>query len=166
MVSSNLIFSKAAALRILKDAKRIEDIHLYNEAVQVTYCTKGDHSSTLIPKQAFLQDFTAFRQQGAATVKVRPWASGRYTNHYECRSTDSDHIHTVKLLGGTAICDCQDYERQMAELGTAECKHVYATLNYLGHASLEEYLEAQSERAKADLFGGFAIQRMCLIKAS
>jgi len=159
MVANNLIFSKAAALRILKDAKRIEDIHIHDKAVQVTYSIKGDHSSTLIPKQAFLQDFTTFRQQGAATVKVRPWASGSYTNHFECRSADSDHIHTVKLLGGTVICDCRDYEKQMAELGTAECKHVYATLNYLGHASLEEYLEAQSERAKADLFEGFAIQQ-------
>jgi len=159
MVSNNLIFSKAAALRILKEAKRIEDIHIYSEAVQVMYCAKGDRSSTLIPKQAFFQDFTTFRQQGATTVKVRPWTCGSYTNHYECRSADSDRIHTVKLLGGTAICDCRDCERQMAELGTAECKYVYATLNYLGHASLSEYLEAQSKRAKADLFEGFAIQR-------
>jgi len=158
VISNNLIFSKAAALRILKDAKRIEDIHIYSEAVQITYSAKGDRSSTLIPKQTFFQDFTTFRQEGAATVKVRPWACGSYTNHYECRSADSDRIHTVKLLGGTAICDCRDYERQMAELGTAECKHVYATLNYLGHASLPEYFEVQSERAKADLFEGFAIQ--------
>ncbi len=159
MVSNNLIFSKAAALRILKDAKRIEAIHVHDKAVQVTYSAKGDHSSTLIPKQAFFQDSITFRQQGAATVKVRPWAAGSYTNHFECRSADSDRIHTVKLLGGTAICDCRDYERQMVELGIAECKHVYATVNYLGHASLEEYLEAQSERAETDLFEGFAIQR-------
>ncbi len=159
MPTTNLIFSKAAALRILKDAKRIETIDIHDQAVQVTYSAKGDRSSTLIPKQAFFQDYITFRQQGAATIKVRPWASGSYTNHFECRSTDSDRIHTVKLLGGTAICDCRDYERQMTELGTAECKHVYATLNYLGHASLSEYLESQSERAKADLFEGFAIQR-------
>jgi len=158
VISNNLIFSKAAALRILKDDNCIEAIQIHDRAVQVTYSAKGDHSSTLVPKQKFFQDFIAFRQQGAAAIKVRPWASGSYTNHFECRSADSDRIHTVKLLGGTAICDCRDYERQMAELGTAECKHVYATVNYLGHASLSEYLEAQSGRAKADLFEGFAIQ--------
>jgi hypothetical protein len=151
-----LLFTKAAAARLLPFATRIEAVRVFKGAIQVTYLTKNGRCSTFLSKTTFYQDFIAFRQKGAKTCKVRRWGAGSYTNHYECFSSKSERIYTVKLLAGLAMCECPDYEKQHQELGKAKtgCKHVIATLNHVGHGSLQEYMDAVSSRAKADLFGG------------
>ncbi|MUL39439.1 SWIM zinc finger family protein [Gloeocapsopsis dulcis] len=157
---SQLFFTKAAALRILQAqgiaARCVETLRVYKGAVQVTYRTKNGRCSTFLSKTAFYSDFLTFRQEGAKTVTVKRWGAGSYTNHYECYSDESERIYTVKLLAGLAMCSCPDYEKQHQELGKAKtgCKHVIAVMHHLGHGSLQEYMDAASNRAKADLFGG------------
>jgi hypothetical protein len=151
MISSNLIFSKAAALRILHFATKIEAIRVFKGAIQVTYWTRNGRCSTFLSKSAFFRDFVAFRYEGAKSVTVRQWRAGSYQNHYECHSENSARIRTVKLLAGTVMCDCEDYFKQEEELGRAAigCKHLIAVLHQLGYASLEKYLEAKEvETAK------------------
>jgi hypothetical protein len=151
-----LFFTKTAAARLLPFATRIEVVRVFRGSIQVTYLTKNGRCSTFLSKQSFFQDFTAFRQEGARTCTVKRWGAGSYTNHYECFSSESERIYTVKLVGGLAMCSCPDYEKQYQELGKAKtgCKHVIATLNHVGYGSIAEYMDAVSNRAKADLFGG------------
>jgi hypothetical protein len=153
---SSLFFTKAAAIRLLPFATRIEAVRVFRGSIQITYLTQNGRCSTFVSKSAFYQDFIAFRQEGAKTCTVKRWGAGSYTNHYECFSSKSERIYTVKLLGGLAMCGCEDYQRQHQELGKAKpgCKHVIATLNHVGYGSIAEYMDAVSNRAKADLFGG------------
>lgn len=153
---SQLFFTKTAAQRLLPFASKIERIAIVNGAVNVVYIANGKRCSTFLSKTTFFNDFTAFRQEGAKTVTVRRWGAGSYTNHFQCYSDKSERIYTVKLLAGLAMCSCPDYEKQYQELGKAKtgCKHVLAVMHHLGHGSLQEYLDAVSNRAKADLFGG------------
>jgi hypothetical protein len=153
---STLIFSKAAATRLLPFATKIETLRALKGAIQVTYSTRNGRCSTFLCKTAFFQDFVAYRTEGAKTVKVKRWGAGSYTNHYECFSSKSERIYTVKLLAGLAMCECPDYEKQHQELGRSKigCKHVIAVAHHLGHSSLQEYMDAVSNRAKADLYGG------------
>lgn len=156
---SSLIFTKAAALRILQAqgiaAKQVEAIRVYKGAVQVTYRTKNGRCSTFLSKTAFFNDFITFRQEGAKTCTVKRWGAGSYQNHYECHSSQSEKIYTVKLIAGMAWCGCQDNLEQEKQLGSAKvgCKHLIATLNHIGHTSLAEYIDTMASRAKADLFG-------------
>lgn len=142
-----LFFTKAAALRILPFARQIEAIRVFKGSIQVTYRTKNGRCSTFLSKTAFYSDFLTFRQQGAKSVMVRRWSAGSYTNHYECFSSKSENIYTVKLIAGLAMCECPDYEKQHQELGKAKvgCKHIIATLNHVGYGSLVEYLDAKKE---------------------
>ena len=154
---SSLFFTKAAALRILRFAKSIEAIRTFNGTIQVTYLTKNGRCSTFLSKTVFYQDFVAFRQEGAKTIRVKRWGAGSYTNHYDCHSLMSDRTYTVKLVAGLAMCECPDYEKQHQEFGKAKtgCKHVLATLNHIGYSSLVEYMNAIRQNAAAsDLFGG------------
>jgi hypothetical protein len=138
---SSLIFSKAAALRIIAGAVKIEALRIFSGAVQVTYWTHNGRCSTFLSKTAFYQDFVAFRQQGAKTCTVKRWGAGSYQSRYEVFSGKTEKIYTVELAGGLAMCSCPDYERQYQELGRAKvgCKHAIAALNHVGHGSLQEY---------------------------
>jgi hypothetical protein len=151
-----LFFTKAAASRLLPFATKIEAVRVFRGSIQVTYRTKHSRCSTFLSKTAFYQDFIAFRQEGAKSVRVKRWGAGSYTNHYECFSSKSERIYTVKLLAGLAMCSCEDYQRQHQELGKAKtgCKHVIAVAHHLGYGSLQEYMDAISTKAKSDLFGG------------
>jgi hypothetical protein len=156
---SQLFFTKAAALRVLQAqgivARCVEAIRVYQGSIQVTYRTKNGRCSTFLSKTAFYQDFIAFRQEGAKTCTVRRWGAGSYTNHYECHSSQSEKIYTVKLIAGMAWCECPDYQEQHRQLGSAKigCKHIISTLNHVGYGSLADYIDTMAARARADLFG-------------
>lgn len=152
---STLIFTKAAALRILPFAIKIEAIRVFKGAVQVTYLTKNGRCSTFLSKTAFYSDFITFRQEGAKGCTVRRWGAGSYQNRYEVFSGMSEKIYTVELSAGIAMCSCPDFEEQGKQLGKAKvgCKHVLATLNHIGYGSLAEYVDTMASIARADLFG-------------
>lgn len=151
-----LFFTKAAALRILKFATKIEALRVFRGTIQVTYITKNGRCSTFLSKKAFFQDFLFFRQEGAKTVTVRRWRAGTYQNRYDCISSTGENTRTVDLSGGTASCSCPDHEEQYRILGKVRpgCKHIIATLNTLGYSSLAQYLDTMAQKARGDLFGG------------
>lgn len=158
---SQLIFTKAAALRILQAqaiaARCVEAIRVYKGAVQVTYLTKNGRCSTFLSKTAFYSDFISFRQEGAKSVAVQRWSAGSYQNHFRCHSGNSENIHTVRLIQCSPDCSCPDWQKQQEELSKAAvgCKHILATLNHVGgYSSLAEYMDAMEQKARADLFGG------------
>ena len=141
--------SKTAAARILPFALAIESLRqLSNGAIQVTYRVAGGRRcSTFLSRKAFERDFIEFRIKGAESVSVKPWGAGSYRNHFDCRTEGCDRSHTVKLLGGIALCSCEDYEKSR---GNHECKHIYATLQHLGHSSMADYIESRSAQIKAE----------------
>jgi hypothetical protein len=77
---STLIFTKAAALRILQaqgiPAKQVEAIRVFKGSIQATYRTKNGRCSTFLSKTAFFNDFVSFRYAGAQTVVVKRWPAG------------------------------------------------------------------------------------------
>jgi hypothetical protein len=152
---STLIFTKAAAARLLPFATTIEAVRVFKGAIQVTYLTQNGRCSTFLSKTAFFNDFVSFRYAGAQTVTVKRWPSGSYQNHYECLSGNGENIRTVRLVAGTVNCSCPDWERQREELGktTVGCKHILAVIGTLGHSSLTDYLlftEAEKARIIAE----------------
>lgn len=154
---SSLFFTKAAAARLLPFATKIETLRVFKGAVQVTYSTRNGRYFTFLSKTAFFQDFVTFRQEGAKTCTVKPWGAGSYQCRYDIFSSMSEKIYVVELSAGIAMCICPDYEEQRKQLGKAKigCKHILATLNYVGgYSSLAEYIDTMAARAGADLFGG------------
>lgn len=154
---STLIFTKAAAARLLPFATKIEAVRVFKGAIQVTYRTLNGRCSTFLSKTAFFNDFVQFRQEGAKTCTVKRWGAGSYQCRYEVFSGMSERIYTVELSAGTAMCGCPDYEEQYRQLGKAKvgCKHLLATLNHVGgYSSLTEYMDAMERQAASDLFGG------------
>lgn len=156
MISNNLIFSKAAAIRILKIATKIEALRVFRGSIQVTYITKNGRCSTFLSKKAFFQDFLFFRQEGAKNVTVRRWRPGTYQCRYDCISPNGENTRVVDLSGGIASCSCPDHQQQYDVLGKARpgCKHILAVMAHLGYSSLAQYLDTMAQKARADLFGG------------
>lgn len=146
-----LIFTKAAALRLLPHATKIEVIRVFKGSIQVTYLTRRGRCSTFLSKTAFFKDFVAFRYEGAKSVTVKRWTAGTYQCRYDCKSPNGENTRTVDLSGGTATCSCPDYEQQYRQLGKARpgCKHVIATLKHVGYGSLAEYMDAKEQEKQA-----------------
>lgn len=146
-----MIFSKAAAQRILSFATKIEAIRVFRGTIQITYKTKNGRCSTFLSKQAFYADFIAFRKQGALGCLVKPPMAGCYTTDYEVRSNLKDGIYTVRVQGTHAWCSCPDYKKQDQELGKAMtgCKHLLATLSHLGYGSLADFVSTRKAEIEA-----------------
>lgn len=139
--------NKAAAQRLLPFATKIESLKVMrNGAVQVTYFCGTRRCSTFVSRKAFERDFIEFRQLGAHAVSVKRWPAGSYENHYDCWTEGSARRHTTKLLGSIAICSCEDYAHQQKYGVGRHCKHIVATLNYLGFDSMPDYLKARSRQ--------------------
>lgn len=155
-----LFFTKAAALRILPFATKIEAIRVFKGAVQITYLTKNGRCSTFLSKTAFYSDFITFRQEGAKGCTVKRWGAGSYQCRYDVFSAKGENIYVVELSAGIAMCDCPDFEEQRKSLGKVKvgCKHVLATLSHVGYGSLAEYMDAMVARAREDLFGDEPMQ--------
>jgi hypothetical protein len=149
----SLIFSKAACLRILPFATKIECIRVYRNTIQVTYLTRNGRCSTFLSKAAFFQDFVAYRYEGAKSVGVRRWTAGTYECRYDCKSPNGENTRTVDLSGGTCSCTCPDYSEQYRILGKGRvgCKHMIAVLHHLGYGSLAEYWDAREREKQAFL---------------
>lgn len=148
---SSLIFTKAAALRIITGAIKIEAIRVFKGSIQITYLTKNGRCSTFLSKTAFFKDFVAFRYEGAKEVSVKRWSPATYQCRYDCKSPGGENTRTVDLSGGMASCSCPDYEQQYRHLGKAKpgCKHVIATLKHVGYGSLAEYMDAKEREKQA-----------------
>ena len=146
-----LFFSKAAAQRILSFATKIEVLRVFKNSIQITYRTKHGRCSTFLSKHAFYNDFIAFRQEGAKGCFVKPFSPGCYKGDYQVFSAKGENIYTVRVQGPHAWCSCPDYEKQDKELGKAKtgCKHVLATLAYLGYGSLADFVSTRRAEIEA-----------------
>lgn len=140
-----LFLTKAAAARIIPGAIKIEAIRVFKGTIQVTYITKKGRCSTFLSKKAFYLDFTTFRLESASHCRVERWSAGTYTSRYSVYSKDSENTRTVDTYG-MPNCSCPDYEKQRHYLGRAMpgCKHIMAVMGQLGHASLQDYRDAQA----------------------
>lgn len=152
-MTQQLFFSKAAAQRILSFATKIEGLKTFKNSIQITYRTEHGRCSTFLGKQAFYADFISFRQEGAKGCVVTPPMAGCYQTDYEVRSNRGEDIYTVRVMGPHAWCRCPDYKKQDQELGKAMpgCKHVLATLAYLGHGSLGDFVSAKKAEIEQKL---------------
>lgn len=154
------IFNRAAALRVLtrivgSAVRKVEVIRqLKNRAIQLTYRIGKAVCSTFVSAKAFEQDFESYRREGASQVEVRRWGAGSYQNHYDCKTEGSDRTHVVKLMGGIALCSCEDYQKQLdsprASGDKPICKHAIATLNYLGFDSLQAYIQSRAAQIEQE----------------
>lgn len=155
----SLIFSNAAALRILPYATKIEALRVFKGTIQVTYLTKKGRCSTFLSKKAFYNDFITFRIEGAKACTVQRWGAGSYQNHYDVFSSKSEKTYVVKLLAGLGMCGCRDDNEQSRQLGKAKpgCKHIMAVMSHLGHASLQDYMDdvaAKASMKRCSICGG------------
>lgn len=52
-------------------------------------------------------------------------------------------------------CTCKDYENLTNDFGTPKvsCKHIYAVLGHLGHASLNEYVKHNKPLTQPSEYG-------------
>jgi hypothetical protein len=132
MNSTALIFTKAAAARIL-GVKPAAIVSYRVWAFTVWVHVKGCRP-TLVSKKAFYADFVEFRKAGGQALKNQARCSGHKT--YTVPSSLGG-AYTVDL--GAMACECEDYKKQLENLGGGACKHSYAVLALLGFGTLAEY---------------------------
>jgi hypothetical protein len=141
--SQNQLYSKVSAAAILKlQPREIDRVEVWPNVVYVN----AHRLSRFVSMTDFKKIFVERRKKGAADLKVinAPMIGG-YVVKNEKKGTN----YIVTPYKDRIECACEDYGNQLRlnpeTLGTkhACCKHVYAVLNYLGHKTLKEYLEAQ-----------------------
>lgn len=113
----SLFFTKASALRILPFATKIEALRVLSGSIQVTYRTKNGRCSTFISKQAFYDNFTAFRKESAKSCTVKPYECVSIKNRYDVFSTGTEKTYAVELWAGRARCSCPDYDERSQASG-------------------------------------------------
>lgn len=137
MVSkSNLIFSKAAASRILDISKNL--IAGFKIFSRVCWVWVRGVRPTFISKIDFLKHFAEYRQEQAKSIPVSVWPD--MPNWFKAEG--SNDVYPVVLETSGPECACEDYKNQIILHGKGVCKHGYAVLKHLGYGSLREFLAA------------------------
>lgn len=135
MVSkSNLVFSKAAASRILGVPKTL--IAGFKRFFRVCWVWVCGSRPRFISKKLFLQHFAEHRQQQGRELPVQQWPN--MPNWYEVGGQNNNYPVVIESTGPE--CACEDYKNQIAILGKGVCKHGYAVLLSLGYCTLRDYL--------------------------
>ncbi len=137
MIAQKLIYSKAAAARILNfDYTLIKDIEIWDKIilVKVRY-----QKNKFISKQNFRQHFVDWRKARSYSLETTPNIYNKEL--FTVLNPHKDTHYNVSLQVKELICDCNDWANQKEHLGKACCKHCYSVLNYLNCSSLKEYLE-------------------------
>ena len=145
VTAQNLVYSKAAAARILNlDYILIKDIEVWNKVVLVKV---QDQKSKFISKKDFRQHFVDWRKARSYSLKTTP---NNYNQElFTVVNPHKDTNYQVSLQVKELICNCDDWANQKELLGKACCKHCYSVLNYLNCSSLKEYIEKSRELATA-----------------
>lgn len=137
-----MLYTKAAALRILEGAIAVESVQLLKHCVQATYQTQRGRCSTFLSRAAFKADFVETRRAAGRSLSSRQLEPTRYLV-----STPNGENHVVSLKGDRLHCDCRDYWRQLQTFRRGCCKHGYHVLEtWLGLSSLAEYVESSLHR--------------------
>lgn len=133
-----MLFSKSAALRILPQAKTIEEVRPVRGVILVCYTTRHGRCATFVSRKAFANDFVEVRKtasEGLVSVKVDDTT-------FRVASSKAGRDYIVRVWPNAIACYCSDYEEQKRQFGKGVCKHGYHVLNHwLGYGSLGDYLK-------------------------
>jgi hypothetical protein len=141
--ATNLIYSKAAAARILGEmlgriVKAVESVkRLINGAWQITYKTIFGRCSLIISKIQFKQHFVAKRIAESKEL----YCSRVSGNIFRVVNPKKGTAYSVFADADGVSCGCDDYKNQTIFLKQGCCKHGYSLLKFLGYNRLSEYIE-------------------------
>ncbi|HHP7231696.1 MAG TPA: hypothetical protein ACFCUY_12660 [Xenococcaceae cyanobacterium] len=144
ITAQNLIYSKAAAARILDiDKTEIKELENWHKVILVKI---RNQKSQFISKRDFRQHFAEWRKSRSHGLKATPHLYDK-----QLFTVFNPYKHTryqVLVAPQELVCECEDWANQKEILGKACCKHCYSVLNYLNYSSLKEYIE-QSKKPMA-----------------
>lgn len=136
--TNTFLYSAAATRRLLAIATRTVQIREFFYVVWVW--VKGQRP-TFIAKSRYKAEFVASRQRAARALSVLRQSPGHYGTVYTVTSSQPGQpAYQVEVAGTHIACTCEDWANQLDRFGKAACKHVYATLQHLGHETLAGYL--------------------------
>lgn len=142
MSINSLLFSKRATERILGlDPFSVDDF-LVNGNIVIAKIARQKNLVT-IPKQRYLQDFVAFRQQGAKEINIAKISSNNNDYRYRATNISNRNTYTLEVTITGIQCECEDYRQQREISEKSCCKHGYALLNHIGFNNLRDYLNYQ-----------------------
>lgn len=145
ITAQNLIYSKAAAARILNlDYTLIKDLEIWNKVVLIKV---KNQKAKFVSKKDFRQHFVDWRKARSYSLKTTPHIYNKEV--FTVVNPHKDTSYQISLRADELICNCEDWANQKEYLGKACCKHCYSVLNYLGYSSLKEYVEKSRELATA-----------------
>lgn len=133
------LYTVSRAARILK---------LKREQIEFIYpCKDGClvglwNDSIFIQKAEFIKLLSSDRRQRSKALKV---TENVFDNTvFTVRNENKGTAYRVETHQDYINCSCKDYDNLSQDLGTKKvsCKHIYAVLGFLGHSSLNEYVEA------------------------
>lgn len=134
-----LLFNVSATSRITGVPRsEIKSTEVWDKVVFVRFRT----GSRFISKKVYFAHFVAFRQEGSKEIQVR-----NRVDHWVAWNPTKDSSYCVTPYSDRIECSCDDYKNQIDVLGKGCCKHTYAVLGQLGHASLADYVGAQNRKS-------------------
>ena len=143
--AQNLIYSKAAAARILNlDYTLIKSIEVWNKIVLIKV---QDQKAKFVSKKDFKQHFVDWRKARSYSLKATPYIYNQEL--FTVFNPHKDNSYQVSLQAEELICNCQDWANQKELLSKACCKHCYSVLNHLGYSSLKDYIDKHRELTAA-----------------
>jgi hypothetical protein len=130
---NNLVYSIAAAQRILGIAQRVFEVREWAWVVLV----RGPGFCRFMSKKLFKKHFADRRREQAKSIDLV--IDNDNANHYTALGKSS--FYQLYARADRVTCTCEDYKNQSNILGRGICKHGYAVLNHLGYESLSDYIE-------------------------
>lgn len=134
ITSHNLVYSKAAAARIL--GVPVRAIAGFQKWFKVCWVWVRGKRPTFISFKAFKQHFVKWRKKQANSLCI----SKIHETHYRVVNPKKNSAYTVWLFHDGPDCECEDYKNQIAILGKGCCKHGYSVLQFLGYDRPSDYL--------------------------
>jgi hypothetical protein len=142
VTAQNILYSVSAVRRILGIAHNAA-IQIQPFAHVIWVWVKGQRP-TFISKKVFKQHFVERRKSQALVLQVTQCLDAAY--QFTVRNAAKDSIYIVEALPTQLRCECEDFKKQQQFFGKAACKHVFATLNYLGFNTLVDYIQANQSQ--------------------
>lgn len=136
MNRNSLVFNRTNASILIgilpHQVKKVEE---WTNCVYVYGNKDSKKISKFVSKKKFLEAFVNSRKERSKLLTVQKISPTEYAVY----NPENDHNYLVELSGKVIECGCEDYKNQMAVFGKAACKHIYATLTYMGYSSLKAY---------------------------
>lgn len=124
MLSNRLLFSKAAAARILGcAAKLVNEIREF--AYTVWVWVKGKRPR-FVSKSAFLDEFERYRRDAGRLLHVLSTRSSYFGTVYQVTGSGAgEMVYAVEFNGARLACCCEDWHQH-----EGLCKHGWAVLHH------------------------------------